>query len=202
AVCLATGLGFGWIGALGTPGRSRTLISPVTLIGYLTGGMGIALDLGVHTHAIMDVFSLLGMAAAAVITVVLLLRSFRWKLRPIIGLGVGMGVFMGLHVATHPWWMLWAVVPLAASAGTSRFRVAATIGSAVLAVAITPTGSPFDGRGFVLSQAYLAALLVAVVALLVVRRTVPLWRDPAARATTGQGASADVTAESRLANRE
>ncbi|MGH3433436.1 MAG: polyprenol phosphomannose-dependent alpha 1,6 mannosyltransferase MptB [Thermocrispum sp.] len=188
AVCLATGLGFGWIGALGTPGQSRTLISPVTLIGYLTSGLGIALDLGVHVHSIMDVFSVLGLAVAAVITVILLWRSFRWQLRPIIGLGVAMAVVMGLHVAVHPWWMLWAVVPLAASAGTSRFRVAATIGSAILAVVITPTGSPFDGRGFVLPQAYLAALVVVVLALLVVRRTVPLWRDPAAQGVHGAAA--------------
>jgi alpha-1,6-mannosyltransferase len=194
-VCLATGLGFGWIGALGTPGQSRTLISPVTLLGYLAGGLGITLDLGVHVHSIMDVFSVLGLAVAAVITVILLWRSFRWRLRPIIGLGVAMAVVMGLHVAVHPWWMLWAVIPLAASAGTSRFRVAATIGSAVLALVITPTGSPFDGRGFVLPQAYLAALLVVVVAMLVVRRTVPLWRDPAA-------GEAPVLAGSRLAHRE
>lgn len=202
AVCYATGLGFGWIGALGTPGQSRTLVSPVTLIGYLTGGLGIALDLGVHVHSIMDVFSVLGMVAAAVITVILLWRSFRWKLRPIIGLGVGMAVFMGLHVATHPWWMLWAVIPLAASAGTSRFRVAATIGSAILAVVITPTGSPFDGRGFVLPQAYLAAALVCAVALFVVRRTVPLWRDPVSQVSADEGGSDAPSAESRLANRE
>lgn len=177
AVGLATGLGFGWIGALGTPGQSRTLISPTTLLGYVAGGMGIAFDLGVHTHAIMDLLSVAGMAVAAALTVWLLWRSFRWQLRPIIGLGVAMGVVMGLHVSLHPWWMLWAVIPLAASAGTSRFRVAATIGSAVLAVAVTPTGSPYDGRAFVLPQAYLAALVLLAIALLIIRRRVRLWRD-------------------------
>ncbi|MGH3949908.1 MAG: polyprenol phosphomannose-dependent alpha 1,6 mannosyltransferase MptB, partial [Pseudonocardiaceae bacterium] len=86
-------------------------------------------------------------------------------------------VVMGLHVAVHPWWMLWAVIPLAASAGTSRFRVAATIGSATLAVVIPPTGSTFDGRSYVISQAYLAAAIVVVLALLVVRRYVRLWPE-------------------------
>jgi len=184
AVCLGTGLGFGWIGTLDTPGMSHTLISPATLLGYFTGGLGILFGLGVHTHAIMDILSLLGLLIAAVITLHLLWRSFRWRLRPIIGLGVAMAAVMGLHVALHPWWMLWAVIPLAAAAGTSRFRVAATIGSALLAVVVPPTGSPFDGRSFVLPQAYLAALVVTVVALLVVWRTVP-QREPATAAIPG-----------------
>lgn len=210
AVCLGTGLGFGWIGALGTPGMARTLISPATLLGYLTGGVGIGFDLGVHTHAIMDILSLLGLLIAAVITLHLLWRSFHWQLRPIIGLGVAMAVVMGLHVALHPWWMLWAVIPLAAAAGTSRFRVAATIGSAVLAVVIAPTGSPFDGRSFVLPQAYLAAIVVTVLALLVVRRTVPLFArapiPPMPRregvATNTEPATAVATGSSTLDSRE
>jgi alpha-1,6-mannosyltransferase len=107
----------------------------------------------------------------------LLWDSFQWRLRPIIGLGVAMGLVMALHVAMQPWWMLWAVIPLAASAGTSRFRVAATIVSAALALAIPPTGSTFDGRAYVLPQAYLAGAIVVVIALFVIRRTTSLMPE-------------------------
>lgn len=177
AVSLATGLGFGWVGALGTPGMGRTLISPVNQLASLAAVLGMMFGLGNHIEALVPLMGTLGLVVAALITVKLLWSSFRWQLRPIIGLGVSMGAVMGLHVAVHPWWMLWAVIPLAAAAGTSRFRVAAMVGSAILALVVPPTGSGFDGRGFVLPQAYLAATVVLVVALLVVRRTVPLWPE-------------------------
>jgi alpha-1,6-mannosyltransferase len=66
------------------------------------------------------------------------------------------------------------VIPLAASAGTSRFRVAATIISTVLPFLIPPTGSTFDGRSYVLPFAYAAAAIVLLLALLVVRRCAPI----------------------------
>lgn len=175
AVSLGTGLGFGWVSAVSTPGVVRTWISPIAELANLGGVLGIALGLGNHTNALADLLGTLGLLVAAVITVRLLWESFRWRLRPIIGLGAAMAVVMGLHVAVHPWWMLWAVVPLAAAAGTSRFRVAATVGSAVLALIIPPTGSAFDGRSYILSQAYLAALVVVIGAVLVVRRSTGSW---------------------------
>ena len=79
-----------------------------------------------------------------------------------------------LHqIALQPWYVLWAVIPLAASAGTSRFRVAATILSTVLPFLLPPTGSTFDGRAYVLPYAYLAAVVVVALAVLVVRRIAP-----------------------------
>jgi alpha-1,6-mannosyltransferase len=81
---------------------------------------------------------------------------------------------MILHVALQPWYVLWAVIPLAASAGTSRFRVAATLISAGLPFLLPPTGSTFDGRSYVLPYAYIAAVVVVALAVLVVNRVAPL----------------------------
>jgi alpha-1,6-mannosyltransferase len=81
---------------------------------------------------------------------------------------------MILQIALQPWYVLWAVIPLAASAGTSRFRVAATIISTVLPFLIPPTGSTFDGRSYVLPFAYAAAGIVLLLAILVVRRCAPI----------------------------
>lgn len=174
ALCYGTGLGFGWIGALGTPGLIRNWISPTAELANLGGVLGIALGLGNQTEALAAIIQLAGTGVAGLITVKFLWASFRWRYRPMIGLGVSLGAFMMLHVAMQPWWLLWAVIPLAAAAGTSRFRVAATAVSAVLAFLAPPPGSNFDGRGFVALQAYFAGLVVLVIALLVVRRTAPM----------------------------
>lgn len=174
ALCYGTGLGFGWVGALGTPGLVRSWISPTAELANLGGVLGITLGLGNHTDALVSIVQLAGTALAGLITVKFLWDSFRWRYRPIIGLGVSLGAFMMLHVAMQPWWLLWAVIPLAAAAGTSRFRVAATIVSAVLAFLAPPPGSTFDGRSFVPLQAYMAGLVVIGLALVAVRRTAPV----------------------------
>ncbi|TNC23070.1 hypothetical protein FG385_23065 [Amycolatopsis alkalitolerans] len=181
ALCYGTGLGFGWVGALGTPGLVRSWISPTAELANLGGVLGIALGLGNHTDALVSIVQTAGTIVAGLITMKFLWDSFRWRYRPIIGLGVSLGAFMMLHVAMQPWWLLWAVIPLAAAAGTSRFRVAATIVSAVLAFLAPPPGSTFDGRTFVPLQAYAAGIVVILVALLVVRRSAPmlLKRDTA-----------------------
>jgi alpha-1,6-mannosyltransferase len=183
SITFGTGLDFGWVSALNTPSKLWNWIAPVAELGQLGGVLGIALGLGNHTGAIIAILGMLGYAVAGAITVKFLWDSFRWRYRPMIGLGVSLGAFMMLHVAMQPWWLLWAVIPLAASAGTSRFRVAATVVSAVLALAIPAPGSPFDGRIYILHQAYLAgAIVIAGVVLIVWRRAPLLFRRPEATA--------------------
>ncbi|WP_298175645.1 polyprenol phosphomannose-dependent alpha 1,6 mannosyltransferase MptB [Saccharomonospora sp.] len=178
AVGFVTGLGFGWIGALDTPSKVWSWVSPAAELGQLGGVFGVVLGLGNHTGSIIAILSVLGYAAAGAVTVKFLWDSFHWRYRPLIGLGVSLGAFMMLHVSMQPWWLLWAVIPLAAAAGTSRFRNVATAVSAVLAMVISPPGSPFDGRAFTLHQAYVAAAIVIVLALLIAWRRAPMLRLP------------------------
>jgi len=174
AVCYGTGLGFGWVGALGTPGLVRSWISPTSELAALGGVLGIALGLGNHTNAMVPILGALGYLVAGAVTVKFLWDSFKWRYRPIIGLGVSLGAVMVLHVALQPWYLLWAIIPLAAAAGTSRFRIAATIVTAVLPFLLPTTGSTFEGRGFVLPFAWAAAGVVTLVGLFVVHRLSPL----------------------------
>jgi alpha-1,6-mannosyltransferase len=179
AVCLITGLGFGWAGNLGTPGLVRSWISPVTELATVGGLLGIALGLGNHTDSLVPILGALGYAVSGFITLKFLWDSFRWRYRPMIGLGVSLGAVSLLHVALQPWYMLWAVIPLAASAGTSRFRVAATAVSVVLVPLVFPAGSSYGGRSYVVPQAYLAGAVVIVLALLLAKRAAPgLLRRP------------------------
>ncbi|MEU4668328.1 polyprenol phosphomannose-dependent alpha 1,6 mannosyltransferase MptB [Amycolatopsis sp. NPDC023774] len=174
AVCYGTGLGFGWIGALGTPGLVRSWISPTAELANLTGVLGIALGLGNHTDALVPIIGALGYLVTALVTLKFLWASFKWRYRPIIGLGVALGAAMILQINLQPWYVLWAVIPLAAAAGTSRFRVAATVISAGLPFLLPPTGSTFDGHAYILPWAYGAAVLVTLGGLAWVYRLSPL----------------------------
>ena len=172
--CVGSGLGFGWVGALDTPNMVRSWISPTSELANLGGVLGIALGLGNHTNALVPLLGLLGYGVAGAITLKFLWDSFKWRYRPMIGLGVSLGAVMILQIALQPWYLLWAVIPLAASAGTSRFRVAATVVSAALPFLLPPTGSTFDGRSYVLPYSYLAAIVVVALAVLVVWRRAPI----------------------------
>lgn len=175
AVCFGTGLGFGWVGAtLNTPGLVRAWISPTAELANLSGVLGIALGLGNHTNALVPILGALGYLVAIAITLKFLWDSFNWRYRPIIGLGVSLGAVMILQINLQPWYLLWAVIPLAAAAGTSRFRVAATVVSAALPFLLPPTGSTFDGRPYVLPFAYMAAVVVCGGGMLIVRRLAPV----------------------------
>ncbi len=175
AVCFGTGLGFGWFGAtFNTPGLVRAWISPTAELANLSGVLGIALGLGNHTNALVPILGTLGYVVAVAITFKFLWDSFKWRYRPIIGLGVSLGAVMILQINLQPWYVLWAVIPLAAAAGTSRFRVAATVLSAALPFLLPPTGSTFDGRPYVLPFAYVAAIVVCGGGMLIVRRLAPV----------------------------
>ncbi|TCP46213.1 alpha-1,6-mannosyltransferase [Tamaricihabitans halophyticus] len=174
--CVGSGLGFGWIGALDTPAMVRSWMSPVSQLGNLGGVLGMWFDLGDHRVAVTSVIYGFATVLAAVITLKLLWDAFHGKRHPVIALGAALGAFLILHPALQPWYLLWAVIPLAASAGDSRFRKLATLVSAVLAVVLPPTGSTFDGRSFVLTQGYLGGIVVVLIALVVLHRVYPLTR--------------------------
>ncbi|HEX4703994.1 MAG TPA: polyprenol phosphomannose-dependent alpha 1,6 mannosyltransferase MptB [Pseudonocardiaceae bacterium] len=177
---LGTGLGFGWIGALGTNGLVKSWLSPMTGLGFLAGGLGIAFGLGNHTDATINIMRLVGELASVLIMVKLLWDCWKGRLSPMIGLGLCLGAVVVLGATVQPWYLLWAAIPLAAGTGTSMFRTAATVVSAVVAMLVPPNGSTFDGRTFLLPYAYIAAAIVLTGALFAVRGKLPIrpWRDP------------------------
>ncbi|GAA3532654.1 polyprenol phosphomannose-dependent alpha 1,6 mannosyltransferase MptB [Amycolatopsis ultiminotia] len=193
AVCYGTGLGFGWIGATAsTPALVRSWISPTAEIANLAGVLGITLGLGNHTDSLVPIIGALGYLVTAAITVKFLWASFKWRYRPIIGLGVALGAAMILQINLQPWYLLWAVIPLAAAAGTSRFRVAATVISAGLPFLLPPTGGTFDGRSYILPWAYGAAILVTLGGLAIVHRLSPLLLSRTSPPSPAPGAPADA----------
>ncbi|HVK26127.1 MAG TPA: polyprenol phosphomannose-dependent alpha 1,6 mannosyltransferase MptB [Actinokineospora sp.] len=183
ATSFGSGLGYGWVSTLNTASTIKSWMAPMTALGYGAGFLGILMGLGNHIDAAISVARVFGTVLGPVIAAKLLLDSFRWKLRPLTGLGVALGAILIFGAAVHAWYLLWAAVPLAAAAGNTRFRTAAMAISVLMAVVLAPTGSTFDGRVFVLPYTYVAAVLATLVALAVVWRYIP--RTPGDGVTTG-----------------
>jgi alpha-1,6-mannosyltransferase len=180
AISMGTGLGFGWIGALGTNGVVKSWESPMTGIGLLAGSVGILFGVGNHTDSTIAIMRAIGELATVVITVKLLWDTWKGRLQPMLGLGLCLGVVVILGATVQAWYVLWASIPLAIGLGESRLRTFTVGLSAVVAMILPSTGGSFDGHTYTLPDAYLAAAIVLGIAVFVVRKSVPLlpWRDP------------------------
>ncbi len=123
AVGSASRLGFGWIFTLGTANVVRSWMSPPTLIALGTGQVGILLGLGDHTTAVLSLTRGIGVldhrgdgragccwpccAAGCIRSAG---SASRWVCAVL------------LFPVVQPWYLLWAIIPLAAWATRPGFR--------------------------------------------------------------------------------
>jgi alpha-1,6-mannosyltransferase len=157
----ASGLGFGWINTLGTANVVRSWMSPPTLLALGTGQAGILLGLGDHTTAVLSLTRGIGVLIIAAMVAWLLVVVFRGRLHPVGGLGVALGVTVSLFPVVQPWYVLWAIIPLAAWATRPGFRIAA-IGVTLVVGIFGPTA---NGDRFALFQIVDATLASTVIVL-------------------------------------
>jgi hypothetical protein len=132
------GTGYGWIGALDTPTLAHTWTSITTDLGYWTGLLTQALGWATGAQ-MLAVFRMIGLAGAAA-TCLWLLRRYHRK-GPIVGLGLGLGAVLVLGPVVHPWYLLWAIVPLAAAARSARIRRNVAAVSVAMVVTVLPGGA-------------------------------------------------------------
>ncbi len=172
----ASGLGFGWIFTLGTANVVRSWMSPPTLLALGTGQVGILLGLGDHTTAVLGLTRGIGVLIITVMVGWLLVAVFRGRLHPIGGLGVALGVTVLLFPVVQPWYLLWAIIPLAAWATRPGFRAAAIVITLVVGI----FGPTANGDRFALFQIVDATLAssVIVLALIALTYTRLPWRRP------------------------
>ncbi|HEX3784208.1 MAG TPA: polyprenol phosphomannose-dependent alpha 1,6 mannosyltransferase MptB [Pseudonocardiaceae bacterium] len=176
-ISVGTGLGFGWVNALSNNGIVLSWESPVTAVGFLAGGLGIVLGLGNHTLTTVGVMRWLGEIISVLVAIRLLWSGYRGRIHPMIGLGLALGTVALLSATVQPWYLLWAIVPLAASVNNAKFRTATAVVSAAYGmVTPLPTGGPISA-GYVGIDAYVAAAIVFAIVLLLVRRRIPIFRD-------------------------
>ena len=76
----------------------------------------------------------------------------RGRLHPVGGLGVALGATVLLFPVVQPWYLLWAIIPLAAWATTPGFRAAAIVVTLVVGI----FGPTANGDRFALFQIVLA----------------------------------------------
>ncbi|QLL09573.1 polyprenol phosphomannose-dependent alpha 1,6 mannosyltransferase MptB [Mycobacterium vicinigordonae] len=170
----ASGLGFGWMYTLGTANVVRSWMSPPTLLALGTGQVGILLGLGDHTTAILSLTRAIGVLIIMVMVCWLLLAVFRGRLHPIGGLGVALGLTVLLFPVVQPWYLLWAIIPLAAWATRTGFRAAAIVITLIVGI-FGPTANGDRFALFQIVDATLASAFIVVALISVTYHRLP-WR--------------------------
>ena len=168
-----------------------------------TGQVGILLGLGDHTTAVLGLTRAIGVVIIAILVTWLLLAVLRGRLHPVGGLGVALGLTVLLFPVVQPWYVLWAVIPLAAWATRPAFRTTTIVVTLVVGI----FGPTANGDRFTLFQILLAVVASTVIVLLLIALThnhLPWRRMPAdghrrRRRTHGRTAvaTADTAGEAR-----
>ncbi|MGB3769843.1 MAG: polyprenol phosphomannose-dependent alpha 1,6 mannosyltransferase MptB [Rhodococcus sp. (in: high G+C Gram-positive bacteria)] len=180
-VSAASGLGFGWLGTLNTASAVRSWMSLPTLMGLATGGAGVLLGIGDHTTAVLSLTRPLASVVAGLIIVRMLVSVLLGRLHAVGALGVSLGALVLLFPVVQPWYLLWAVTPLAAWATRPAFRVPVIAFSAFVSLIVMPTGG--EVQPFVIVQAAVATV-VTIGVIFAVTRTVMPWRARTGAATS------------------
>ncbi len=170
----ASGLGFGWLFTLGTANVVRSWMSPPTLVALGTGRVGVLLGLGDHTTAVLGLTRGIGVLIIAVAVAWLLVAVLHGQLHPIGGLGVALGVTVLLFPVVQPWYLLWAIIPLAAWATRPGFRVAVIAITLIIGI-FGPTANGDRFALFQILDATVASTTIVVALIAVNHRRMP-WR--------------------------
>ncbi|HKV20491.1 MAG TPA: polyprenol phosphomannose-dependent alpha 1,6 mannosyltransferase MptB, partial [Mycobacterium sp.] len=163
----ASGLGFGWLFTLGTANVVRSWMSLPTLLALGTGQVGILLGLGDHTTAVLGLTRAIGVIIIAILVTWLLMAVLRGRLHPVGGLGVALGMTVLLFPVVQPWYLLWAVIPLAAWATRRSFRTTTIVVTFVVGV----FGPTANGDRFTVFQILLATAASTVIVALLIAMT-------------------------------
>jgi alpha-1,6-mannosyltransferase len=172
AVTLGTGLGLGWIGALKTPAIVHNGLSVSTDVGDIAAWLGHSFGLAVSADSVVTMTRLAGAVLAVICCALAWFRRDKLDTPGAVGLALGALVLLGPVV--HPWYLLWALVPLAAGSKDPRvLRWAVTL-SVGLSLVILPHGVAFSVRGVA------EAIAGAGIGLLVLSVGEMLQRQPVA----------------------
>ena len=145
AVTWGTGLGLGWVGALKTPAIVHNGLSISTDLGHIVAWLGHSFGLAVETDSAVALTRSAGGVVAVLVCLVAWLRRDRLGTPAAVGLALGALVMLGPVV--HPWYLLWALVPLAAGTQDPRILRWAIGLSVGMSLVILPHGVTFTVRG-------------------------------------------------------
>ncbi|WDZ84475.1 polyprenol phosphomannose-dependent alpha 1,6 mannosyltransferase MptB [Micromonospora cathayae] len=168
---LVAGLDFGWVGGLARGGDAIAWSSPPTAVGQTIGYL--ARLFGWHVDALPAARAV----GAAVLVVLLVWLWWRARTRDALRYaGLALAATVALAPVFHPWYWLWPLVVLAATAQRTRWFLVVALVSAFM---VLPDGTGLP-RFTKMPGAPLMTLLVIVVAVRVVRSARSTRPAPAA----------------------
>lgn len=106
-----SGLGWGWVTILGTPGAVRSWTAPTTALALAFTGIAHFVGIGVGLGGVLSVTRFFGLLAAGIAGVWLLLNSDR--IGTLKALGITLLLFVGLGPVVQPWYLSWGLILLA-----------------------------------------------------------------------------------------
>lgn len=139
---LATGLGFAWLPALGTPGLSNQWTSVSTSYGILVGFVGdrFGVDVTDTATAVSRDVALVLLLAFLVLIWLSAVRHSHDRRRVCQAGGLALLAVVVLAPAFHGWYLLWALPLLAATTISRRGLTVLGLVAALLAFAVLPGG--------------------------------------------------------------
>lgn len=164
SLSLGTGVGFGWITSQGGATEIVSWMSFSTVMGLASSFLGMFLGLGDHQEVALTLFRTLGILVGVTWLVRMLWASFKGRIHPVGGLGVAMFLMVIFFPVVHPWYLLWAILPLAAWANRDLFIFITAAYSMAFSFFILPKGLGLPPGTVV----YIYTLFVAVFVVLVV----------------------------------
>jgi alpha-1,6-mannosyltransferase len=108
---LVSGLGWGWIANLGTPGTVRSWMAPATGVGLLISGSAHVVGIGVGLGGVLTLTRAIGLIGAAVVAFYCL--RHRERLGVLGALGITMMTFVLLGPVVQPWYLTWGIIIVA-----------------------------------------------------------------------------------------
>jgi hypothetical protein len=106
-----SGLGWGWVTILGTPGAVRSWTAPTTSLALAFTGVAHFVGVGVGLGGVLSVTRFFGLLAAGIAGVWLLLNSDR--IGTLKALGITLLLFVALGPVVQPWYLSWGLILLA-----------------------------------------------------------------------------------------
>ncbi|NNN13947.1 MAG: polyprenol phosphomannose-dependent alpha 1,6 mannosyltransferase MptB [Acidimicrobiaceae bacterium] len=131
---VVSGLGWGWLLALSTPGVVVTSVAPMVALADLAHQITNVINFGASFTTYVSIFRLVGLAMAGLIGLGLLLTSERKNIVRFIGITMVTVVVLGPVI--QPWYIAWGLLVLACSPGklTTWGTTAISLGSIVLGI--------------------------------------------------------------------
>jgi alpha-1,6-mannosyltransferase len=162
-----TGQDFGWVSSLGTPGKVRTWLSPMTGLGMLTGNLTDLVGLGYRVDGAVAFWRGVGSVLTVLIVLRLVLTGHHRSAAR--GLGLSLLAIVMLGPVVQPWYLLWPLAALAGAGltrGQTRAAVLVSTGFVVYSVANSGATVPTyvflsDGIAALISIGMVVGLLIA-----------------------------------------